>query len=126
MSLWGDFEAAVNIISPLINSPNENIARESVLVLSTIYNDHNKGEYSKELLEKYHERFFTNVRSRTRRRFLSRLVEAYSLVGDLEQAFKWAKKILDACEAVDEEISGAISLRQMATILKAQKKKAQG
>ena len=121
MSLWGDFEAAVDLILPLISSPNENITRESVIVLSTIYNEHGKGRHSKELLEKYHERFFTNVRSHTRRRFLSRLVEAYSLIGELEQAFKWAKKILDFCEAVDEEISGAISLRQMATILKAQK-----
>ena len=116
----GDFETAVSIISPLVHSPVENIAREAVLVLATIYNDHNKGDLSKDLLEKHHNRFLKNVHSLIRRRFLSRLVEAHSLMGNLDQAWSWASKILEACEAEGEEISGAVSLRQMAAVLQTQ------
>jgi tetratricopeptide (TPR) repeat protein len=121
-SLWGEFDAAVELIEPLVDLDNERIAREAILVLATIYNDHGKGELARKLLEAHHDRFMKSNSTRIQRRFLSRLVESFSLLGELDKALAWASKISQACEAEGDEIGGAISLRQMAGVSKAQKK----
>jgi len=122
LSLWGDFDGAVSTISPLVDSGVEGIAREAVLVLATIFNDHNRPDEARKLLEARREHVLRNAPPLAYRRFLYRLVETYSLLGDLDQALSWASKIAQTCEAEGDEISGAISLRQMATVLLHQKK----
>jgi tetratricopeptide (TPR) repeat protein len=122
LSLWGDFNGAVTTINSLVDSEDERIAREAVLVLATIYNEHNKPNDARKLLEVQHERVLKNAHPRAHRRFLFRLVETHSLLGNLEQALAWASKITQACETEGDEISGALSLRQMATVLLHQKK----
>lgn len=121
-SLWGEFDAAVDLIQPLVDLQDERIAREAILVLATTYNDHGRGDLARTLLEGQHDCFMKNSSPRIQRRFLSRLVEAYSLLGELDTALSWASKISQACEAEGDEIGGAISLRQMAAVSKAQKK----
>jgi tetratricopeptide (TPR) repeat protein len=121
LSLWGDFDAAVALVLPLVDSPTDGIAREAILVLATIYHDHNRADLLKGLLEENRERFMRVASPRVRRRFLYRLVEAYSMAGDGPRALEWARKVYEVCEAENDEISGAVSLRQMANVLHEQK-----
>lgn len=122
LSLWGDFDEAFSTISSLIDSHDASISREAILVLATIYNDHGKPEQAKELLESHRDRVLKKAHPLAYRRFLYRLVETYSLLGDLGQALSWASKIVQNCEADGDEVSGAISLRQMANVLFSQRK----
>lgn len=89
--------------------------------MATIYHDHNRADLLKGLLEANRERFMKRVSPRARRRFLYRLVEAYSMAGDRPQALEWARKVYEICEAEKDEISGVVSLRQMANVLHEQK-----
>jgi tetratricopeptide (TPR) repeat protein len=122
LSLRGDFDRAVSIVKPLVNSSEFMVAREAILVLATIYQDHNQGVLSKQLLEKQLNNFLADdAGTRLRRRFLARLVEAYLMTGEAEKASEWARKFIEACEADGDEISGAIAIRQMANVLREQK-----
>lgn len=122
LSLWGEFAAAFDLVQPLVDSEDDRIAREATLVLATAFNDQGRGDLARTLLEQQHDRFMKGGLPLIKRRFLSRLVEAYSLMGELDQALSWASKISQACEAEGDEIGGAISLRQMAAVSKAQRK----
>jgi tetratricopeptide (TPR) repeat protein len=122
LSLRGDFDRAVSIVKPLVNSSDYMVTREAILVLATIYQDHNQGELSKRLLETHLNNFLADdAWTRIRRRFLARLVEAYLMTGEAEKASEWARKFIEVCEADGDEISGAIAIRQMANVLTEQK-----
>jgi tetratricopeptide (TPR) repeat protein len=121
LSLRGDFGGAFSILEPLVNSSDVMVAREAILVLATVYQDHNHGELSKQLLEKHLTSFLADdAWTKTRRRFLSRLVEAYSMTGESGKALEWARTFVELCEADGDEISGATAIRQMANVLREQ------
>lgn len=122
LSLWGSKDEAITLVYPLIESANERIAREAVLVLTAVYNEHDMAKEAITLLESNWHRFFESTSLRIKIRFLSRLVQAHLLMGNSQCALKWASDICKACEAGDEKIGGAIALRQMAVSLQFQKK----
>jgi tetratricopeptide (TPR) repeat protein len=118
-SLRGDLDGAVSIVEPLVNSADDMVSREAILVLATIYQEHNQGVLSKQLLEKHLNSFLAeDAWTRLRRRFISRLVEAYLMTGESDKALEWARTFVEACEADGDEISGATAIRQMANVLK--------
>jgi tetratricopeptide (TPR) repeat protein len=122
LSLWGDVDAALKYLTPLITSPDPGVAREAILVLAMVYNDHGEGRRAKGLLESHPQLFLKNASSRIRRRFISRLIETHTNLGDYEKASEWAGKLLEISEAENDEISAAVTLRQIAAIMRNQKK----
>ena len=123
--LWGEFEAAVEILRPLTGSADLAVASESVLVLATLYLEAKDGAAALAVLERYHDRFTRTIVdptatrnvTRARRRFLSRLIEAHLMLGDSQRAYDWAKNMIEVCQVEGDEFGGALSLRQMAGVL---------
>lgn len=118
LSLWGQYEAAVESVGPLVDAQDPDVSREAILVLATVYGDRSEHEASLDLLETHQELFGEATGRRTNRRFLHRLIEAYCATGRGEQALLWASKLVEACEAAGDQIGGAIAMRHMARIFK--------
>jgi tetratricopeptide (TPR) repeat protein len=118
--LRGGTDVAVGMIRPLISSEDERIAREAVLVLSTIYNDGQLPSEAVDLLEAHWHLFSGSISRKLKTRFLSRLVQAHLELGNTEQAFGWARQVAESCEVAGEHVGGGVALRQMAVALASQ------
>lgn len=120
LSLNGMKEQALDLVRPLVKTTDLRVAREAILVLSLIYNDHGLAEQAIELLEAELKRFSGSIAARIKRRFLLRLVQAHLLKGNAEEAYQWASRIAQASETDDDKVGGATALRQMATSMQLQ------
>jgi len=120
LALRGLHEEAIGLITPLIESPYGGVQREAILSLTDIYNEQNKARESIEILDANWHLFVGLQRDTVR--FLRRVVQAHLLLGDAEQALGWANRIVQACDARDDKIGGAIALRQVALSLHAKNK----
>jgi len=119
-SLWGDTDYAIRLLQPLVQASSTRFAREAVLVLALVYCEHDNPAEAIALLESYKHYFLESASPRSVQRFLSRLVWAHRLIGELDRSLEWAKQICDVCEQQGDEIGGAIALRNMAAIFQAQ------
>lgn len=117
LSIWGDSEGALALLSPLLTSGDAAVQREAVLVAATVHTDRNHPELAQRLLDGMHSLFIENAPVVVRRRFLTRLVEVQLQLGDPRKALEWANKLCQLCEVEGDEIGGALALRQMAGVL---------
>jgi tetratricopeptide (TPR) repeat protein len=119
-SFWGDQEFAVQLLQPLIENENPRFAREAVLVLASVYCEHDNAHKAIELLNDRSELFWgSDVSQLLKRRLLMRMVWAHRLTGDYDQALEWAKKVSEIAEVNRDKLSLAIALRDMAAVFQA-------
>jgi tetratricopeptide (TPR) repeat protein len=121
-SLKGDVAGATAILTPLLSTKRTRTAREAVLVLSTILNEHGAAPDAWRLLETNRSYFTGAVSSRIKLRFLSRVVQAFIEMRDYDKALDWARHLTEVSEAAGDKISGALGLRQMAESFLSQRK----
>lgn len=117
LSVWGDSDGALALLSPLLTSTDAAVQREAVLVAATVHTDHKHPELAKRLLDDMRSLFIENAPAIGRRRFLTRLIEVQLQLDDPKKALEWANELRQLCEVEGDEIGGALALRQMAGVL---------
>jgi tetratricopeptide (TPR) repeat protein len=122
LSVRGQGQAAIEMIKPLLDSPNERTVREAILVLSTIFNESHAASDSIQLLESKRRLFMGSASNRLKSRFLLRLIHAHMEIGNTLQALEWASNLCQSSEVSNDKISGAIALREMGVSYESQGK----
>lgn len=120
LSTWGAVDDAVALVEPLTEVADQVMAREAMLTLMLIYVEHDMKTEASRSIDTYWPKFQGPVSPRTKRRFLSRVVQVHQLQGDSKHALEYSARICRACEAEGDEIGGGIALRQMATAVRLQ------
>ncbi len=119
LGFWGSTSEALDLVTVLVKSPNQALAREAVLVCASILNESGRPARAKQVLEEHLELVVGQGSPAAKTRFLTRFVQACLLMGDPETARDWASRILEGCESRGDRIGGGIALRQLAASLQA-------